>query len=83
MLDLLAAFDTVDHTVLLSRLALHAGLQGTVLQWFSSYLTDRTFAVMVDNYSSSSAPLTSGGSAGVYSRSCPILSLHAAIRVHH
>ncbi|KAK7925857.1 hypothetical protein WMY93_008167 [Mugilogobius chulae] len=60
MLDLTAAFDTVDHAVLLSRLAQHVGLQGSVLQWFSSYLTDRSFAVMVDDYSSSSAPLTSG-----------------------
>ena len=36
MLDLFAAFDTLDHTLLVERLRSHFGFSGTALQWFSS-----------------------------------------------
>ena len=40
-LDLKTAFDTVDHEILLTKMN-RCGIQGKTLDWFKSYLTDRT-----------------------------------------
>ena len=60
LLDLSAAFYTVDHSILLSRLSNSFGIAGAVYQWFQSYLTGRTQFVAVGNARSSCRPLTCG-----------------------
>jgi len=40
-LDLSAAFDTIDHLLLIKRLQLEFGVSDTVLEWLLSYLVDR------------------------------------------
>ena len=42
LLDLSAAFNTVPHCELISRLKYRFGLGGVVLQWLTNYLMDRT-----------------------------------------
>ena len=47
--DLSAAFDTVDHNMLLSRLKSMFGVSGVALSWFASYLNNRTQSVKIAN----------------------------------
>ena len=46
-LDLSAAFDTVDHGVSLEVLHNQFGIGDTALEWFRSYLSDRTIKVQI------------------------------------
>jgi hypothetical protein len=60
LLDLSAAFDTIDHSILLSRLQHTFGIQQSALSWFKSYLTDRFQTVTVNSHKSHPAKLDYG-----------------------
>lgn len=60
LLDLSAAFDTVDHNILLQRLQHTFGIHSTALSWFSSYLTNRYQTVSIDNLNSDPIKLECG-----------------------
>ena len=60
LLDLSAAFDTIDHTILLDRLNVHYGISELALGWFKSHLKGRTHLVTVGNTLSHPAALQYG-----------------------
>ena len=60
LLDLNAAFDTVDHDILLHRLQSSFGIGGVILHWIRSILTDRTQAVVFCGERSSVCRLNCG-----------------------
>lgn len=60
LLDLSAAFDTIDHDILLNRLQCVVGVQGQALQWFTSYLKGRTFSVNIGSFTSPTMPIQCG-----------------------
>ena len=47
LLDLSAAFDAVDHKILIDRLKADFGITGGDLKWIKSYLGNRTFSVKI------------------------------------
>ena len=60
LLNLPAAFDTVDHSILLSKLALRFGVNGQVIAWIEAYLKDREQFVQNENTKSSISQLLRG-----------------------
>ena len=56
-IDLSAAFDTVDHEILLEVLTRQFGISDMALNWFSTYLRPRSFCVNIGSSYSSKTPL--------------------------
>ena len=57
--DLHKAFDTVDHSILLSKLC-HYGIRGLTNEWFESYLANRKQFVSINGFVSSTSSIASG-----------------------
>uniref|UniRef100_A0A3P9HAM5 Reverse transcriptase domain-containing protein n=1 Tax=Oryzias latipes TaxID=8090 RepID=A0A3P9HAM5_ORYLA len=65
LLDLSAAFDTVDHGILLHRLQDWVGISGSALSWLKSYLEDRKYFVEIGSCVSDYMALTCGVPQGL------------------
>ena len=55
LLDLSAAFDTIDHDILIHRLEKLVGLSDSVLNWFRTYIKGRKFYVRLGDHVSKKA----------------------------
>jgi len=71
-LDLQKAFDTANHTILIKKLE-NYGIRGIVLQWFMSYLSNRSQYAVLLNHESDPAFISYGVPQG--SVSSPLLFL--------
>ena len=60
LLDLSAAFDTIDHSILLERLSSWFGITSNALSWIKSYVLNRSFSVNIEGSKSSSYQLLYG-----------------------
>ena len=58
-IDLKKAFDTVNHSILLSKLN-HYGVRGKAYDWFQSYLSNREQFVCINGHKSDSLSITCG-----------------------
>ena len=73
-LDLLVAFDTVDHKILLRLLQKICDIERTCLEWFNTYLRPRLYKVNVGNVYSKECNLD----CSVLQGSCARLVLYLA-----
>src|SRR2546425_7206892 len=60
LLDISSAFDTIDHQILLDRLAFFYGFSGSALSLLRSYLSDRTHHIVVQSSFSPPLHITTG-----------------------
>ena len=64
--DFSAAFQSVNHKLLLFKLAESYGISGKIFDWFVSYLSDREQRVIVNGRTSEWAKVTSGVPEGAH-----------------
>ena len=55
LLDFSAAFDMVDHKILLNQLENHFGIKGMALQWIKLYLTKQSQRVVIGDMNTTGA----------------------------
>ncbi len=79
LLDLSAAFNTIDHEILIDRLQNYSGIQGQALRWFRSYLSDRYHFVYLNGESSQLSPVNGWSTTRICPRSSAIFNIHVAL----
>ena len=91
LLDMSAAFDTVDHDILLERLATSFGMAGTALAWLRSFLTGRSQQVSFNGGLSSIGLITTGVPQGsvlgpllflLYTADVPLIANQHGLGIH-
>ena len=83
LLDLSAAFNTIDHIILLSHLESSYGIFDTALAWFRSYLIDRSQTVSVNGrYSPSTPPERRGPTRFSFGTGIVCLVYQACVSCH-
>jgi len=83
LLDLSAAFDTVDHDTMLRRLEYSFEIRGKALSWFASYLSGRSQLIMINESLSVPFNLECGVPQGSYCFRCIRVSfLRSCIEYH-
>jgi hypothetical protein len=60
MLDLSAAFDTLDHDIMIQRLQHSLGISSSALEWLRSYFCGRTQQIAIDSVTSDEVTLSYG-----------------------
>ena len=73
LLDMSEAFDSISHKILLLKLQ-DMGASTSAINWFRSYLSNRTQVVRINTKISDPLPLASGvpqGSIGIYVNDLP------------
>ncbi len=78
LLDLSAAFDTIDHDILVDRLQNYTGIQGQALRWFRSYLSDRYHFVYLNGDVISIITSKVWSTTMICPRSSAIFNIHVA-----
>ena len=83
LLDLSAAFDSVDHDVLLKRLEVSFGVCGTHLKWMKSNVVCRTQTVIVNRSKSSMVKFSCGIPQRICVNTFIIRPVHQRHQRHH